>query len=138
MAEDVFIDPSDRYGLPGWTYFNSDLFEMEAETLFRRHWQLVCHVSDLPEKGQFLTFDLVDERAIVIRGDDGVVRAFHNLCRHRGSRVVSEESGVCKNTIVCPFHGWSFNLDGTLRGPAQPRSLPKLDPVEWGLKPIEC
>lgn len=138
MADDVFIDPSDRYGLPGWTYFNSDLFEMEAETLFRRHWQLVCHVSDLPEKGQFLTFDLVDERAIVIRGDDGVVRAFHNLCRHRGSRVVSEESGVCKNAIVCPFHGWSFNLDGTLRGPAQPRSLPKLDPVEWGLKPIEC
>jgi len=138
LADEAFIDPSDRYGLPGWTYFNPDLFELEAETLFRRHWQLVCHVSDLPEKGQFLTFDLVDERALIIRGDDGVIRAFHNLCRHRGSRVVSEEAGICKKAIVCPFHGWSFNLDGTLRGPAQPRTLPKLDPVEWGLKPIEC
>ena len=138
MADEAFLDPSDRYGLPGWTYFNPDLFEVEAETLFRRHWQLVCHASDLPEKGQFLTFDLVDERALIIRGDDGVIRAFHNLCRHRGSRVVSEETGICKKAIVCPFHGWSFNLDGTLRGPAQPRTLPKLDPVEWGLKPIEC
>ncbi len=90
------------------------------------------------EKGQFITFDLVGERALIIRGKDGVIRAFHNLCRHRGSRVVTEESGICKQAIVCPFHGWSFNLDGSLRSPARPRTLPDLDPVEWGLKPIEC
>lgn len=138
MADDVFQNPEDRLGLPGWTYFNDELFELEAEQLFRRHWQLVCHQNDIPEKGQFTTFDLVGERALIIRGEDDVIRAFHNLCRHRGSRVVTEESGLCKKAIVCPFHGWSFNLDGSLRSPARPRSLPDLDPVEWGLKPIEC
>lgn len=138
MADDVFPNPEDRLGLPGWTYFNEELFELETETLFRRHWQLVCHSNDIAEKGQFITFDLVGERALIIRGKDGVIRAFHNLCRHRGSRVVTEESGICKQAIVCPFHGWSFNLDGSLRSPARPRTLPDLDPVEWGLKPIEC
>lgn len=138
MADDVFPNPEDRFGLPGWTYFNDELFALESETLFRRHWQIVCHSNDILEKGQFTTFDLVGERALIIRGEDGVIRAFHNLCRHRGSRVVTEENGICKNAMVCPFHGWSFNLDGTLRSPARPRTLPDLDPVEWGLKPIEC
>ena len=138
LNDTIFNDPEDRYGLPGWTYFNSDLFELEAEKLFRQHWQLVCHESDVAKIGQFITFDLVNERAVIIKGKDGVIRAFHNLCRHRGSRVVAQERGVCKSAMVCPFHGWSFNLDGSLRGVAQPRSFPELDPKQWGLKPIEC
>ena len=138
LNDTIFNDPEDRYGLPGWTYFNSDLFELEAEKLFRQHWQLVCHESDVAKIGQFITFDLVNERAVIIKGKDGVIRAFHNLCRHRGSRVVAQERGVCKSAMVCPFQGWSFNLDGSLRGVAQPRSFPELDPKQWGLKPIEC
>jgi len=133
-----FKDPEDRYGLPNWTYFSSSLFEVEAEKLFRQHWQLVCHESDVANVGQFITFDLVNERALIIKGKDGIVRAFHNLCRHRGSRVVAEERGICKSAMVCPFHGWSFNLDGSLRGISQSQSFPNLDPKEWGLKPIEC
>ncbi|MCZ6735058.1 MAG: Rieske 2Fe-2S domain-containing protein, partial [Planctomycetota bacterium] len=62
---------------------------------------------------------------------------FYNLCRHRGSRVVADERGRCKAALICPYHGWAYNLDGTLRGAAQPKSFPPLDPVEWGLKPIE-
>ncbi|MBY8975214.1 aromatic ring-hydroxylating dioxygenase subunit alpha [Rhodobacteraceae bacterium NNCM2] len=127
----------DRSGLPGWTYFNPELLELEKEELFRKHWQLACHVSDVAEPGDFLTFDVADERALIVRGRDGVLRAFHNLCRHRGSRVVAEERGQCKSALICPYHGWAFNLDGTLRGAAQPKSFPPLDPVEWGLKPIE-
>jgi len=73
----------------------------------------------------------------VLRGKDGVVRAFHNLCRHRGSRVVAETTGHCRNALVCPFHGWVYNLDGTLRGTARPASLPPLDKVRYGLKPLE-
>jgi phenylpropionate dioxygenase-like ring-hydroxylating dioxygenase large terminal subunit len=133
-----FNNPEDRYGLPGWTYFSPSLFEVEAEKLFRQHWQLVCHESDVANKGQFITFDLVNERALIIKGKDGIIRAFHNLCRHRGSRVVAEERGICKSAMVCPFHGWSFNLDGSLRGISQSQSFPNLDPREWGLKPIEC
>ena len=127
----------DRKGLPAWAYFNEEMLEMEKDILFRSHWQLVCHVNDLPETGDFVTLDCVGERALVIRGQDGEVRGFHNLCRHRGSRVVATEQGNCRNSIVCPFHGWVYNLDGTLRGAAQPDKLPPLDPVAFGLKAIE-
>src|SRR3546814_17073481 len=78
------------------------------------------------------------ERALIIRGEDGTVRAFHNVCRHRGSRVAVKAKGQCRSALVCPFHGWSYNLDGKLRGPARPKSLPNLHPVEFGLKPITC
>ena len=119
----------DRRGLPSWSYFNPEMLEEEKELLFRRHWQLVCHINDIPEPGDFIAADMVGERALVIRGRDGVVRAFHNLCRHRGSRVVAENKGTCRSAIVCPFHGWVYNLDGTLRGASQPATLPDLDPV---------
>jgi len=127
----------DRRGLPAWSLFSPEMLELEKEMLFRRHWQLVCHVSDIPDPGDFITLDMVGERALVVRGRDGVVRAFHNLCRHRGSRVVAEDSGTCRSAIICPFHGWVYNLDGTLRGVAQPDSLPAFDPVKMGLKPLE-
>lgn len=127
----------DRSGLPAWTFFSEELTEIEKEVLFRRHWQIACHVSDIPDPGCFVTLDIAGERAAIVRDKGGEVRAFHNLCRHRGSRVLAEQSGRCRGPIICPFHGWSYNLDGTLRKPFMPDSLPKLDPVEWGLKPIE-
>ena len=127
----------DRSGLPAWSFFNSELLQEEKDLLFRRHWQLICHQNDLPEVGDFVTWDLVGERALVIRGRDGQLRAFHNLCRHRGSRVIAKNSGNCRSSIICPFHGWAYNIDGTLRGAAQPSSLPTLDPVKYGLKPLE-
>ena len=80
---------------------------------------------------------MVGERALIVRGKDGVVRGFHNLCRHRGSRVVADSQGTCKNALVCPFHGWVYNLDGTLRGAARPRSFPDLDKTEFGLMPLD-
>lgn len=135
QKQDDFM--SDRSGLPAWSYFNREMLEEEKEQLFRRHWQLVCHVNDVPEAGDYIATDFVGERALVVRGKDGEVRAFHNLCRHRGSRVVADDKGRCKSTIICPFHGWAYNLDGTLRGAARPETLPDLDVVKWGLKPIE-
>ena len=127
----------DRGGLPPWTYHNEELTEIERDVLFRRHWQLACHVSDVAEPGDYVTFDMAGERALVLRGGDGRIRAFHNLCRHRGSRVVATSRGRCDRMITCPFHGWRYNLDGTLRGPAFPDSLPKLDRAEYGLKRID-
>ncbi|HUS54234.1 MAG TPA: aromatic ring-hydroxylating dioxygenase subunit alpha [Thermohalobaculum sp.] len=127
----------DRSGLPGWAYFSPELLELEKEELFRKRWQLACHSNDVPEPGDYTTFDVVGERALIVRGRDGVLRAFHNVCRHRGSRVVADTSGSCKSALICPYHGWAYNLDGTLRGAAQPKTLPPLDPVKWGLKPIE-
>ena len=127
----------DRRGLPGWAYHSDALLELEKEHVFRNHWQIVGHVSDVPEPGDYLTMDVVGERALIVRGKDGEVRAFHNICRHRGSRVVADNQGNCKNALVCPFHGWVYNLDGTLRGAARPRSFPDLDKTEFGLVPLE-
>lgn len=127
----------DRKGLPGWSYHSPALLELEKEHVFRNHWQIVGHVCDLPNPGDYLTMDVVGERALVVRGRDGVVRGFHNMCRHRGSRVVAEDQGNCRNALVCPFHGWVYNLDGTLRGAARPRSFPDLDKTEFGLMPLD-
>ena len=127
----------DRRGLPGWTYHSKAFLDLEIKEVFRTHWQIACHISDVAEPGSFITLDICGERALVIRGNDGEVRAFHNLCRHRGARVVADESGKCKGALVCPFHGWVYNLDGTLRGAARPDSFPQLDKNEFGLPPIE-
>jgi phenylpropionate dioxygenase-like ring-hydroxylating dioxygenase large terminal subunit len=127
----------DRRGLPAWTYHSDAMLDLERKELFRTHWQIAGHVSDLPDPGDFITLDIANERAIIMRGEDGVIRAFNNLCRHRGSRVAPEKSGHCKNALVCPFHGWVYNLDGTLRGPARPQSFGSLDKHEFGLKPVE-
>ena len=127
----------DRRGLPGWSYHSHALLDLEKEYVFRNHWQIVGHVSDVPNCGDYLAMDVVGERALVVRGKDGVVRGFHNMCRHRGSRVVAENKGTCKNALVCPFHGWVYNLDGTLRGAARPQSFPDLDKAEFGLTPLE-
>ena len=127
----------DRRGLPAWTYRSQAMFDLEREEIFLRHWQVAGHVCDIPAAGDWLSFDLLGERAVVMRGQDGVVRAFHNLCRHRGARVVAGDKGHCKGAVVCPFHGWVYNLDGTLRGAAVPTSFGPMDRAKFGLKPIE-
>ena len=127
----------DRKGLPGWTYQSESLFQLEAEELFRKHWQFVCHVNELKEVGSYKTIDIVDERGFVIKCENKQIRAFHNLCMHRGSRVIGDREGVCKRSIVCPFHGWSYNFDGTIRGIPNRDSFGDIDFTQMGLKPIE-
>ena len=136
MAQ-VIPNEWDRCGLPAWTYHSPAMFELEKQQLFLNHWQVACHVNDIPAPGDWRGFDLLGERAMILRGQDGVVRAFHNLCRHRGARVVDGPSGHCKGAMVCPFHGWVYNLDGTLRGAARPETFGSMNRDDFGLKPIE-
>ena len=112
-----------RGGLPAWTYDNEELLDLEKEAVFRRNWLCVGHVSEIPEAGDYLSLDAADERALILRDREGEIRAFHNLCRHRGSRVVTEREGRCQRAVICPFHGWSYNLDGSLRAMASPRTF---------------
>lgn len=139
LPYDILPIPNDwdRKGLPGWTYHSEALFLLERERLFLTHWQVAGHVSDIPAPGDWLAFDLMGERAVVMRGADGVVRAFHNLCRHRGARVVDGAQGHCRGAMVCPFHGWVYNLDGSLRGAARPESFGEMEREDFGLKPVE-
>ena len=127
----------DRSGLPGWAYHSQELFELECRELFATHWQYVCHVSEVAETGAFRTLDMGGERGVVIRGNDGTLRGFHNLCRHRGSRLFTTGKGRCKGPLVCPYHGWSYNNDGTLRGVARPETFPELDRNRWGMIPLD-
>lgn len=139
LIADPVPETWDRSGLPGWAYHSPAFLALERAELFATHWQLACHVCDLPTPGSWIALDIGDDRALVIRGQDGVVRAVHNLCRHRGARVAAGDSGQCRNALVCPFHGWVYNLDGSLRGPARPRSFePDLDRSAYGLKPMDC
>ena len=138
MTADIALPKDwDRSGLPGWAYFSQELFDLECETLVKTHWQFVCHVNEAADIGAYVTFDVAGERALVIRGHDGILRAFHNLCRHRGSRIVPEARGVCNKAMVCPYHGWAYNLDGGLRGIANRDSFPPMQAEKWGLKPLE-
>ena len=138
LVRDIAVPKNwDRRGLPGWCYHSDALLELEKEHVFRSHWQIACHVSDVPEPGSYVTFDMVGERILVLRDKEGRVRAFNNVCRHRGSRLVTAEAGHCRGALVCPFHGWVYNLDGTLRGPSRPDSFPPLDKHEFALAGIE-
>ena len=127
----------DRRGLPGWAYQSPALFELERQHIFLTHWQIVGHRCDIPAAGDWLSFDLLGERALIMRGQDGVIRAYHNLCRHRGARVADGPQGHCKGAMVCPFHGWVYNLDGTLRGAARPETFGDMNRTDFGLKPID-
>ena len=138
MTADIALPKDwDRSGLPGWAYFSQELFELECETLFKTHWQFVCHVNEAAEIGAYVTFDVSGERALVIRGHDGILRGFHNLCRHRGSRIVPDARGVCNKAMVFPYHGWAYNLEGGLRGVANRDTFPPMQAEKWGLKPLE-
>ena len=137
-AETIFSQPGARYGLPAWTYDNEELTRLEMEEVFLRNWMFAAHVSDIPKSGDYQCFELADERAVIVRGEDGEIRAFHNQCRHRASRVVSDDRGHCGKAMICPFHGWSYNLDGSLRNIPKRDSFPELDAREFGLKPLDC
>lgn len=120
--------------LAPWTYQSEELLQLEKKYLFKQHWQLAGHTSDIPAAGDYLTFDALGERALVVRGDDGEVRAFHNVCRHRGARL-ADGSGRC-SALVCPFHGWTYRLDGALVGVPAEATFADLDKGQHGLVPL--
>lgn len=133
----IFEVPGARHGLPAWAYNNAELTRLEIDRIFLRNWLFVAHQSQIQNPGDYQCFELADERAIVVRGQDGVIRAFRNMCRHRASRVVADQQGNCKNAFICPFHGWSYHLDGRLRNVPRADSFPELDPDQYGLKPLD-
>src|SRR5258708_5340605 len=93
---------------PGWSlppefYFDEEIYRLDLEGIWRRGWLFVGHSCEIPEAGSYLTLALDADSMIVIRSNDGVVRAFHNVCRHRGSLICREENGHAAR-LVCPYH----------------------------------
>ncbi len=128
-------DPLDGMSLPGWLYHESEFLEAEKHAFLRAAPQVVCHESEIALAGEWRRLDYLGESVIVIRGDDGMIRAFANVCRHRGSRLVDGEGG-CAKVLTCPYHAWSYARDGRLIGVPHRAEYPGLDPDQLGLVPM--
>ena len=95
------------YSLDRRFYNDPAIFEVEIATVLQNNWLCVGHVARIPHTGDYFLFELASDSVIVIRGEDGVVRALANVCRHRGSQICTEESGSAKR-LVCPYHRWVY------------------------------
>jgi choline monooxygenase len=116
-------------------YTDPALMEAEQRLIFERTWQLVGHVADLPNPGSYITGRAGDQPVLVVRDESGELRAYRNVCRHRGSRLLSG-SGQCKAALRCRYHGWTYRLDGTLIGVPEGLAFgEKLDKSRLGLLP---
>ena len=111
--DDLIQQRQAGYTLPQAFYSDADVFRTDVEQVLNKLWVLVGHVSQIPESGDYVVVEVAGESIIVVRHDDDV-RAFYNVCRHRGSRLCAQQRGKA-GVFVCPYHAWSYNLDGSLR-----------------------
>lgn len=125
---------------PGWSlprefYFDEEIYRLDLERIWRRGWLFVGHSCEIPNAGDYFTLRVDTDSIIVIRAGDGVVRAFHNVCRHRGSQLCGEDHGHAMR-LVCPYHQWTYGTDGKLlacRGMQD-----DLDKTQLGLHPVHA
>jgi Rieske 2Fe-2S family protein len=101
-------------GLPGRDYCAPEIYALEQERIFYRNWFCVGREEQLPRAGDFFTADVAGESILAVRAPEGALRAFYNVCRHRGSRLCEEASGHVSRAFLCPYHAWSYDLDGRL------------------------
>ena len=123
--------------LPAWLYTDPRFFELEREKVFAQAWHIVGHINDIPSTGDYLTLDILGERVVTVRGEDGNIRSFHNVCRHRAGKIASEARGSCGHRLVCPYHAWSYKLDGGFAGAPKWQGFEGLDANEMGLKAVD-
>ncbi len=124
---------------------SSEFYELEREAIFKRSWLNVGRIEQLPHNGSYFTKEVAvaSTSIVVVRGIDGQIRAFHNICRHRGNKLVwsdfpkDETSGNCRQ-FVCKYHGWKYELDGSCSFVQQEDEFFNLDKVDYGLVPVHC
>jgi phenylpropionate dioxygenase-like ring-hydroxylating dioxygenase large terminal subunit len=121
---------------PVENYRSQERFEAEMERVLRRSYAAFCPSEALPEVGSFVSRDAAGRPIVAVRGQDGVVRAFQNICRHRGMRVATESG--CAKAFVCPYHGWTYELNGRLRHVPHAEGFPGLDKEDHGLAPLHA
>ncbi len=124
---------------PKQRYFDPDFYQLEAERLWPRVWQMACRLEEIPEPGDFVTYEILDQSVIVLRAEDGDVRSFQNTCRHRGVQLV-DGRGTCDGGFTCPFHGWCYGQDGANTRIPMRKSFDahNLQPGDTDLTPVRC
>lgn len=125
---------SDKWLLPVEAYTSQEWFDREQEELFSRVWQFAGMQEDLTEAGSYMCIRVGRYPIIVVRGEDGGLRAFHNICRHRGTELL-RTTGKRKKMIICPYHHWTYSLDGQLKSVPSQNEFPDLQKAEMGLYP---
>src|SRR5580658_10391082 len=99
--------------VPKQRYVDPDFFQLEAELLWPRVWQMACRLEEIPDPGDFVEYEICDQSILVVRQDDESVKAFYNACRHRATELCKGSGRLAHGQIVCPFHGWRWNSDGS-------------------------
>lgn len=119
--------------LPARLYDCPDAWTRERADVFGRAWLFLGHEAEAPAVGDWIATDIAGHRLLAVRGADGALRAFHNVCRHRAGPLVSGASGHCEGELVCAYHGWRYALDGRLRAATGFGAAPGFDAREFGL-----
>nr|WP_295468492.1 aromatic ring-hydroxylating dioxygenase subunit alpha [Mesorhizobium sp.] len=125
----------DGYSLEQAFYTDPDYYRVDLELIWYRDWLFAAHDCEIPKPGNYVTLQVGDYPVVIVRDRQGQVRAFHNSCRHRGSRVCASERGASAR-LVCPYHQWTYDLDGKLLFARQ--MGPDFDPTKFSLKPVAC
>ncbi|QNP40006.1 aromatic ring-hydroxylating oxygenase subunit alpha [Lysobacter solisilvae (ex Woo and Kim 2020)] len=122
-------------GLPRYFYRSAVTYQQELDNIFFKSWLYAGHASQIPHKGDYFLYEIAEESVIIARGEDDGIHALVNSCRHRGSRVCEASTGHCK-TFVCPYHGWVYNTDGSLRAARHMEAMPDFRREDHGLKQV--
>jgi Phenylpropionate dioxygenase and related ring-hydroxylating dioxygenases, large terminal subunit len=120
--------------IPSPWYFDKSIAELENSAVFGRTWQVVGRAEQVKSAGQFLTADIAGEPIVVVRGEDSELRGFYNVCRHHAAAVVTEPQG-CTKQFRCPYHGWTYGIDGALKGMVEFDGVCDFDRAKNGLVP---
>jgi choline monooxygenase len=122
--------------IPAPWYTDPRIAKLEAQTVFSNSWQMVGRTDQVERPGQFVTAQVAGEPIVVVRGNDGALRAFFNVCRHHAAAVVMEECGQA-SILHCPYHGWNYGLDGSLKGMPEFDGVKDFDRQQNGLAPVK-
>ena len=122
--------------LPGRYYSDPAILEQEWEKIFRRSWIYIGREELWPEPGRFRTLAVGDENVLVMRDRDGRLRAFYNVCRHRGSRLCAAEEGALRAALQCPYHAWTYGWDGRLVGAPNTKDVEGFRKEDFALAPV--
>ncbi|MEZ5925371.1 MAG: aromatic ring-hydroxylating dioxygenase subunit alpha [Hyphomicrobiaceae bacterium] len=129
------VDPARSRTLPGYLYSEPRILDEERRRIFYRSWQLAGHVSELKAPGDYVTVDIVGQKVFVIRERSGKLGAFFNVCPHRAHELLKGRGNVT-SAIVCPYHAWAYEFDGSLRKARATTRMPEFDPRDYSLVPV--
>jgi choline monooxygenase len=121
--------------IPAAWYVDPRIADLERLSVFSKTWQLVARTDQLKSSGQFVSTTVAGEPVVVVRGNDGVLRAFYNVCRHHAAAVVTQPCGQASR-LHCPYHGWNYGLDGSLKGMPEFEGVENFDRAQNGLVPV--